>query len=99
VAKGFDPDTSSDCGQRGFTSCDPDDLPTDIPSRALCDNIDGKSEVTGKMRSDNFGVGASASISSRLKAYSDVQFGNKAGSMDAEDSGMPDVGNYKNNGQ
>lgn len=98
AAKGFDPDTSSDSGQRGFTSCDPDDLPSEIPSRSLCDNIDGANEVTGKMRTLNFGVGK-PTIDGRVLAYKDVQFGNKAGSQDAEDSGMPDVGNYKNNGQ
>jgi hypothetical protein len=96
---GFDPDASKDACVRGFTSCDPDDLPAEIPSRALADNLDNKKEVTGAMRTGRFGTFQEKNENSRVSAYKSVQFGNKAASQDAEDDNVPDVGDYTDNGE
>lgn len=96
---GFDPDASKDACVRGFTSCDPDDLPAEIPSRSLADNLNGKKEVTGAMRTAAFGRFGDKNVESKVHAYKSVQFGNAAGSQDAEDDNIPDVGDYTDNGQ
>jgi len=99
VAKGFDADTSDDPLVRGFTSCDPHDLPAWAPARSLSDNIHNEKEVDGALRTammDRYGDKAEES---HVAAYPSVQFGNKVASMDADDDCMPKVGNYKKNGQ
>ena len=91
----FDPESSKDAMLRGFTSCDPDDLPIDIPSRSLSDNLRGEKDVNGKLRDEMFGSLANDEL---IQAYKEVQFGCKAASVDAEEY-EDVVGDYKDNGQ
>ena len=91
----FDPDSSKDAMLRGFTSCDPDDLPIDLPSRALSDNLRNEKDVTGKLRDEIF---AGLQNDERVRAYKEVQFGVKAGECDAEEYDDI-VGDYEKNGQ
>ena len=71
------------------------DLPVDIPSRSLSDNLRGEKDVTGKLRDEMFG---SLANDERIQAYKEVQFGCKAASVDAEEY-EDVVGDYKDNGQ
>lgn len=94
----FDPDESGDSMLQGFTMMTPGDLPNCIPARSLSDNMESQRVVTGKMRSQEMSSGGSEEA--LVKAYTAVQFGNKANSSDAYDVGLkPEVGSFVDNGQ
>jgi hypothetical protein len=93
----FDPDTAKSGLERGYSSCDPDDLPSDTPSRSLADNLHAETEITGKMRTEAFGVGNS--LTNKVSAYKSAQLGSKPLGTDAEDDQPPTAGNYKDDGQ
>jgi hypothetical protein len=92
----FDPSTSADAMEQGFTTCEIEDLPVGLPSRSLADNLYQSEDFpTAEMRTRAF---AGLSIADRVVAYPEVQFGNKAGSSDARDVGVVDVGDYTDGG-
>ena len=82
---------------RGFTVMSPEELPNCQPSRSLSDNMESQRTITGKMRTVNFSN--DGGDESKVKAYTEVQFGRKALESDAYDEGLPEkVGDFKDDG-
>ena len=82
----FDPDESDECTEAGFVMITPSDIPSCIPSRSLCDNMESQRHVTGFMRTQN--MDSLGTEEGHVTAYSGVQFGVKAGASDAATVGL-----------
>jgi hypothetical protein len=86
---GFDPSTSSDPAQQGFTTCEIDDLPCEIPARSKCDTLyDTHDMPTTAQRQKAFSM---MDTDQRVSAYPAVQFGKKAGAVDVNDEGVVEM--------
>lgn len=59
--------------------------------------MESQNVVTGAMRTEN--MSRNGLNEGRVTAYDAVQFGNKAGSQDANSTGIPKAGNLKESGQ